>query len=158
MSVKNLFGSLETIALLLYLSPNNFIESSQIRDQFNHILEGTLNAKLRKLEQQGMVKIQKKKQLKRAGDDKNRYRLTSMGKKVREELTSRNIDVLQNNIEQIVKQNKIKTEKTFKNKNKEQSKNLLTKFSKECSTLVGAELLQEQIKILEKLLKSHFGN
>ena len=49
MSVKNLFGILNTFELLLFFNSTQYITSSDLRSKFNEMKPGTLNAKLRKL-------------------------------------------------------------------------------------------------------------
>jgi len=85
MSIKVIKGSLDTIALLLFLSPDKYITSSLIRDRFKEIKPGTLRKKLETLISQGVVKKSKKRG-DRAGDDRTEYKLTVKGKEIRAEL------------------------------------------------------------------------
>ena len=85
MSKKVLFATLQTIELLLFLSPERFITSSKIRERFPEIPSATLDAKLRKLKKQGFVKVLEKER-KIAGDDRLEYKLSIEGEKVRKEL------------------------------------------------------------------------
>jgi len=85
MSIKVIRGSLDTIALLLFLSPDKYITSSLIRDRFKEIKPGTLRKKLETLISQEVVE-KLKKTGDRAGDDRIEYKLTAKGEKVRTEL------------------------------------------------------------------------
>jgi len=87
MSIKVIRGSLDTIALLLFLSPDKYITSSLIRDRFKEIKPGTLRKKLETLVSQEVVE-KLKKTGDRAGDDRTEYRLTAKGEKVRVELVA----------------------------------------------------------------------
>ncbi|MBA7668952.1 hypothetical protein ES703_77072 [subsurface metagenome] len=85
MSIKVIRGSLDTIALLLFLSPDKYITSSLIRERFKEIKPGTLRKKLETLVSQDVME-KLKKTGDRAGDDRTEYKLTTKGEKVRSEL------------------------------------------------------------------------
>jgi len=85
MSIKVIRGSLDTLALLLFLSPDKYITSSLIRERFKEIKPGTLRKKLETLASQEVVE-KLKKTGDRAGDDRTEYKLTAKGEKVRSEL------------------------------------------------------------------------
>ena len=85
MSIKVIRGSLDTLALLLFLSPDKYITSSLIRERFKEIKPGTLRKKLETLVSQEVVeKLNKTGD--RAGDDRTEYKLTTKGIKIRAEL------------------------------------------------------------------------
>jgi len=85
MSIKVIRGSLDTLALLLFLSPDRYITSSLIRDRFKEIKPGTLRKKLETLVSQKVVE-KLKKTGDRAGDDRTEYKLTAKEEKIRAEL------------------------------------------------------------------------
>lgn len=85
MSIKVIKGSLDTIALLLFLSKDKYITSGLIRERFPEIKPGTLRKKLETLMKQNLVKKLVKKG-DRAGDDRTEYILTTKGEKIRSEL------------------------------------------------------------------------
>ncbi|MFW9939389.1 MAG: hypothetical protein ACFFFT_00015 [Candidatus Thorarchaeota archaeon] len=85
MSIKVIKGSLDTLALLRFLSPDTYITSSLIRERFSEIKPGTLRKKLETLVNQKVVE-KLKKTGERAGDDRTEYKLTAKGEKVRAEL------------------------------------------------------------------------
>lgn len=87
MSKKILFGTLDTIELLLFLSSfeGKFITSSKIRERFPKIARNTLNMKLNKLVDQEFVeKLEKER--KTAGADRMEYKLTQEGRDMTDKL------------------------------------------------------------------------
>lgn len=149
MSKKVLFGSLDTLAILLFLSPKKYITSGIIRRQFSSIEPGTIYKKLKKLEQQGIVE-KKTKKGDYAGDDRTEFKLTEDGAKMRIKLVERGLEVLYDVINKIVKQKT--AEEPFIEDKEEQIENFLLEFSRECLSLVDKETLKEQQQVLKKLL------
>jgi len=93
MSIKVIRGSLDTIALLLFLSPDTYITSSLIRERFREIKPGTLRKKLETLVRQEVVE-KLKKTGDRAGDDRTEYKLTAKGEKIRAGLVAYALRIL----------------------------------------------------------------
>lgn len=152
MSKKILFGSLDTIALLLSLSSEKFISSGIIHNKFHTVDSGTIYQKLKKLIEQGFIE-EKTKKMARAGDDQMEYRLTDEGLKFRNMPVNRGLVVLNNAINTIVKQKTNIIEKTLVEDKEEKVKDFLMEFSEDCAEMVNRETLIEQQKILEKLLR-----
>lgn len=94
MSIKVIRGSLDTLALVLFLSPDTYITSSLIRERFKEIKPGTLRKKLETLVSQKVVE-KLKKTGDRAGDDRTEYKLTVKGEKVRAELVTHALKILE---------------------------------------------------------------
>ena len=89
MSITVLKGSLETIALLIFLRHDNYITSRKIREKFKNTSSGTLYMRLKKLIYQGLLlKLIKKGDF--AGDDRTEYKLSEKSLKVRESLIDYN--------------------------------------------------------------------
>ena len=150
MSERLLFGSFDTLEILLFLSPKKFISSGIIRKNFKVISPGTIRQKLYSLIQQGFVE-KKTKKGDRAGDDRTEFKLTVLGDKLRLKLLERGIEVLYDVLDQIVKRT---TSKEFLMENKEEKvKAFLTEFSKESQRVVGQQTLKEQLGLLERLLR-----
>lgn len=149
MSKKVLFGSLDTLAILLFLSPKKYITSGIIRKQFNTIEPGTIYKKLKKLGQQGIIE-KKTKKGNFAGDDRTEFKLTEDGAKMRVKLVERGLEVMYDVVNKLVKQ-KTTRESPVEDK-KEQIKNFLMKFAGECIGMVDNEILKEQQEILKNLL------
>lgn len=87
MSKKILFGTLDTIELLLFLSSfgNSFVTSSKIREKFPKIARNTLNLKLNKLAEQKLIeRLEKVRKV--AGADRMEYKLTQTGREMTDEL------------------------------------------------------------------------
>ena len=155
MSKETLFGLLDTIELLLFLSPDNYITSSTFRERFSHTLSGTIYNRLIILRNQGFVEVLKKKPI-RAGDDTNEYRLTAEGVKFRNELIARSMKVLKREIEKVVKKKVTALEQPIIEDKEEQIKNFLLEISGECEGMINDETLMELQKLLKRLLSKMF--
>lgn len=107
MSEKIFFGFLDTLELLLFLSPKKYITSKIIRKKFNKIPSPTLRSKLKKLVQQGFIK-KKIKAGDFAGDDRTEFKLTVRGVDMRNRLVKRGVEVLFDVIEKIVEEKSAK--------------------------------------------------
>ncbi len=156
MSIANISGIFNTIRLLLFLPVDYFITSSRIRSHFFEIKPGTLNAKLRELKKKELVEVRLKKNLKRAGDDRQEYRLTKEGVRKREELVNIGLRVLKDNILEISEE---KT--TSKREHTEGSRlgvidDFLVEFGYECVEIVKDNVLKELQVILKRMLISYF--
>jgi len=103
MSKKVLFGSLDTLAILLFLSSKKYITSGIIRREFNSIEPGTIYKKFKKLEQQGIIE-KKTKKGNFAGDDLAEFKLTEDGAEMRGKLVERGLEVMYDVVDRIVKQ------------------------------------------------------
>jgi DNA-binding PadR family transcriptional regulator len=154
MSEKILLGSLDTLALLLFLNSKMYISSGDIRKQFHEIEPGTIYQKIRKLSDQGFIEKRTLK-MERAGDDQVEYKLTEKGAEFRNKLVNRGLTVLKGVIDSMVKKQFDDTEKPFIEDKKEQIKNFLMEFWGECTELVDKETLGEQQKVLGRLLKKY---
>lgn len=93
MSKKILFGVLDTIKLLLVLSPDKFITSSVIRKSFPTTKYNTLYKKLKTLLQQGYLEVLEKPG-EFAGDDRTEYKLTPSGEQIRNKLVTKMQEML----------------------------------------------------------------
>lgn len=154
MSITVLKGSLETIALLLFLRTNEFITSGKIRRNFKNTFRGTLYMRLEKLIKQELV-VKKLKKGDFAGDDRTEYRLTQKGKDVRRELLSFNLDFLSPIIDKTVNQ-KVFALKKPEIKNVEgKVRDFLMEFSEESSDLLDNKTMTQLHEILEKLLNKY---
>ncbi len=149
MSEKILFGSLDTLELLLFLSPKKYITSGAIRKKFDVIAPETIRNKLNKRVQEGSIE-KKTKKGDHAGDDRTEFKLTDAGAKLRVKLVERTIEVMYDVINRIVKQ-KTATNEPFQNKN-QQIEDFIYAFSEDCAGLIGNEVLREQQGVLKKLL------
>jgi len=151
MSEKILFGALDTLELLLFLSPKKHITSGIIRKNFQKIAPQTIRHKLKKLVQQGFIE-KKTKKGDRAGDDRTEFKLTEIGDKLRIKLLERSIEVLYDVINRIVNR---KTTKDSPMEDKEEKiKTFLMEFSEESKKVVGQQTLKEQKDLLERLLRT----
>ncbi len=111
MSIIVLKGSLETIALLLFLKHDKYITSSIIREKFKNTLSGTLYMRLKKLIDQKLL-LKKTKKGEFAGDDRTEYKLTEKGLKVRKSLIDYNITILNPTINLLIKEKTLGMENT----------------------------------------------
>ena len=154
MSVKIIQGSLDTLELLLFLSDDQFITSGDIRRKFETIKSGTVDAKLRKLRNEGIIEITHQEII-RAGDDRYGYKLTKHGVGVREELLQKTMRMLHPEIRKIITQKtKVETNNKTQDK-KELIDEFLQEFTVDCKTLVSNELLSEIQGILKSMLNSY---
>ncbi len=153
MSITVLKGSLETIALLIFLRHDNYITSRKIREKFKNTSSGTLYMRLKKLIYQGLLlKLSKKGDF--AGDDRTEYKLSEKGLKVRESLIDYNITILNPIINLLIKEKTLgNTEVEDKN---EKVQDFLMEFSEEISDMVNNKSIIKFQKIIEKLLKKYF--
>lgn len=112
MKIETLFSSIDVVSLLLFLSSDNFITSSIIREKFNNIKEKTL---YKWLEDFVDAKILEKnvKIPKKAGGDKAEYKMTSKGVKIRDQLIERYIKTLKPTIEQMIEERANKDKKSL---------------------------------------------
>ena len=156
MSIKNLFGTFRTLELLLFLPDDQFVSSSEIRKKFLEIKSGTLNAKLRKLKEEGLVEVLVKERLERAGDDKKEYKVSEDGKWIREELVLVGVQVLGSRIQEIVESKTASEVKGEKRGNQEIFNDFLMEFSEECAGMVEGDVLEEQHSLLKRMLDSYF--
>ncbi len=149
MSKKILYGTLDTINLLIFLSSfgEKYTTSSKLREKFPDIKRHTLDMKLKKLKEQKLVEwLIKKPQI--AGADKREYRLTKEGVKVCNDLIELNFKILEPVINKMV-QSDLKSSKL----NEEIINNILMEFSEESTDMVTKEILEEQVKLLRKSLE-----
>lgn len=149
MSEKILFGSLDTLELVLFLSPKKYITSSIIRKKFPKIFSETIRHKLKKLGQQGFVEKRTKKG-EYAGDDRTEFKLTDTGTKLRLKLVERTIEVMYDVINRIVKKKTVVTE--IKEDKSRHIEDFIYAFSEECEAMLDNEKLKEQLGVLKKLL------
>lgn len=157
MSTAYITGILNGLKLLLFLPVDHFITSSEIRSHFSEINPGTMNAKLRKLKKEGLVEVQLKEKLDRAGDDRQEYRLTKNGVEKREELVAMALLVLESRVQKIV-ESKVESEMGRpKEVNKHDLfRDFLIEFAEESVDIVEGEVLKEQQEILANLLNSYY--
>lgn len=155
MSITVLKGSLETIALLLFLRTNEFITSGKIRQNFKNTFRGTLYMRLEKLIQQELVE-KKTKKGDFAGDDRTEYKLTTKGKNVRDELLKYNLDFLSPIIDKTVNQKLSALKKPEIRNMENRVRDFLMEFSEESSDLLDNKTMIQLHKILEKLLNNYF--
>ncbi|HDZ18482.1 hypothetical protein LCGC14_0748260 [marine sediment metagenome] len=151
MSKKVLFGALDTLEILLFLSSKKYISSGVIRKKFHMIKPGTIYQKLKKLMAQGFI-VKKSKKMDRAGDDQMEYKLTEGGKKLKHSLVNRGLLVLKEAINSMMKYKSAVTKKPLMEDKTEQIEEFLIEFSEESAEMVDNETLKEQQKILERLL------
>ena len=151
MSKKVLFGVLDTLEILLFLSSKKYISSGAIRKKFHLIKPGTIYQKLKKLIAQGFI-VKKSKKMIRAGDETMEYKLTEEGIRFRSSLVNRGLVVLQEAINSMIKDNFVVTKKHLMEDKNEQIEAFLIEFSEECAEVVDNETLNEQQKILQRLL------
>jgi len=157
MSIKVLKGSLETIALLLFLKTDKFVTSGKIRQNFKNTFRGTLYMRLEKLIKQELVE-KKTKTGDFAGDDRTEYKLTLKGKDVRNELLNYNLDFLSPIIDKTVNQ-KVSALKEPEMKDVEnQVQDFLMEFSEESSDLLDNKTMVRLHEILEKLLNNYWNS
>ena len=155
MSISVLKGSLETIALLLFLKTNEFVTSGKIRRNFQNTFSGTLYARLEKLIKQELVE-KKVKKGDFAGDDRTEYKLTAKGKSVRAELLKLNLAFLSPIIDKTVNR-KVSALKKPETKNAEvKVRDFLMEFSEESSDLLDNKTMVQIHEVLEKLLNSYW--
>ena len=155
MSITVLKGSLETIALLLFLRHDKYITSSKIREKFKNTLSGTLYMRLKKLIDQGLLlKLTKKGEF--AGDDRTEYKLSVKGLKVRESLIDYNITILNPIINLLIKEKTLDMENTEVEDKNEKVQDFMMEFSEEISDMVDNKSIIKFQKIIEKLLKKYF--
>jgi DNA-binding PadR family transcriptional regulator len=152
MSVKILQGSLNTLELLLFLSDDQFITSGDIRRNFETIKAGTVDAKLRKLRDEGLIEINHQEIL-RAGDDRYAYKLTKKGSITRNDLLQKTMRILHPEISKIINQ-KTKVESKEQDKN-DLVKEFLEEFTMECTKFVPPEALGELQGIIKSMLNSY---
>ncbi len=155
MSIIVLKGSLETIALLLFLKHDKYITSSIIREKFKNTLSGTLYMRLKKLIDQKLL-LKKTKKGEFAGDDRTEYKLTEKGLKVRKNLIDYNITILNPTINLLIKEKTLGMENTEVEDKNEKVQDFLIEFSEEISDMVNNESIIKLQKIIEKLLKKYF--
>ena len=155
MSKKRLFGSLETIELLFYLTPENFITSGIIRTHFNTVPYHTIYKRLTTLVEQGFIETMEKLG-DFAGDDRMEYKVTELGMQFRKEITERMLKLLKPTINQIVQQKTEDIQRPILEDKEEQIKNFLLEFSGECEGMVNDETLMELQKMLKRLLSKMF--
>ncbi len=151
MSRKVLFGALDTLEILLFLSSKKYISSGIIRKKFHLIKPGTIYQKLKKLMAQGFI-VNKSKKMTRAGDDRMEYKLTEEGKKLKNSLVNRGLVVLKEAINSIIVHKTSFAEEIPVEDKNEQIEEFLIEFSEESTEMVDNETLKEQQKILERLL------
>jgi len=157
MSTAYIVGILNGLKLLLFLPVDHFITSSEIRSHFPEIHPTTMNAKLRKLKKDGLIEVQFKEKLDRAGDDRQEYRLTKNGVEKREELVAIALLVLENRVKKIV-ESKVESEMGRPNEvdKNDLFRDFLMEFAEKSVDMVEGEVLKEQQEILAKLLNSYF--
>ncbi|KKM64413.1 hypothetical protein LCGC14_1501610 [marine sediment metagenome] len=151
MSKKVLFGVLDTLEILLFLSSKKYISSGAIRKKFHLIKPGTIYQKLKKLIAQGFI-VKKSKKMIRAGDETMEYKLTEEGIRLRGSLVNRGLTVLQEVINSMMKNNSAVIQKPLMEDKNEQIEEFLIEFSEECAEMVDNETLKELQKTLERLL------
>ncbi|KKN43223.1 hypothetical protein LCGC14_0705360 [marine sediment metagenome] len=151
MSKKVLFGALDTLEILLFLSSKKYRSSGVIRKKFQVIKPGTIYQKLKKLMAQGFV-VKKSKKMERAGDDQMEYKLTEEGKKLKNSLVNRGLVVLKEAINSMMKNNSVDTKKPFMEDKNEQIEEFLIEFSEDSAEMVDSGTLKEQQEILKRLL------
>ena len=153
MSEKILFGTLDTIELLLFLSSlgGEFITSSKIRERFPKIAGNTLNMKLNKLVEQEFVE-RVEKERKTAGADRMEYKLTQKGRNMTDTLVTLNIQILQTIIDNRAKNKLLALEQKEMVIDK-----VLTDFFEQNKNIVKKEVLSEQIKILKEILERNLS-
>lgn len=140
MSVKILQGSLDTLEILLFISDSQFITSGDIRRKFEKIKAGTMDDKLRKLHNEGVIEIKQQK-IVRAGDDRYGYKLTKYGVVVRKELLQKTMRILDPEIRKTIT---LKTTSEHESKNQDK-KELINEFLHE----LEINLNEKQIKTLQ---------
>ncbi len=152
MSKKVLFGAFDTLEMMLLLSPKKLVSSGIIRKKFHMIQPGTIYKKLEKLIEQGFIE---KKAIKvtRAGDDQMEYKLTDEGLMFRSGLVNRGLVVLQEAINSMKQLKDTATQKLAMGDENEKITELIMEFSEECSGMVDNQTLQEQQRILQRLLQ-----
>lgn len=152
MSKKILFGTLNTIELLLFLSPEKFKTSKIIRNQFPNIGYDTMYKKLKTLLKQDFIEVLEKKG-DFAGDDRTEYKLTQLGIQEKNDLINKMLILLKPYINQIVEKKTEAIEEPIKMDKEEQIQNFLMEFSGECEDIVESETLNQLQKILIRLLE-----
>lgn len=154
MSKKILFGTLDTIELLIFLNSfgEKYTTSSKLREKFPDIKRHTLDMKLKKLKEQMLVEWLVKKP-KTAGADKREYRLTKEGMKVCKDLIELNLKILEPVIHKMAQSGIKSREKPTITLNQDIIKNILMEFSEESTDLVAKDVLKEQVKLLRKSLE-----
>lgn len=151
-----MIGSLETIALLLFLKHDEYITSSKIREKFKSTSSGTLYMRLKKLINQGLLLKKTKKKGAFAGDDRTEYTLLEKGLKARKNLIDYNITILNPTINLLIKEKTLGMENTEVEDKNEKIQDFLIEFSEEISDMVNNESIIKFQKIIEKLLKKYF--
>lgn len=148
MSKKVLFGTLDTIELILFLSSSGgkSVTSSKIREIFPQMARVTLDAKLRKLAKQGFIE-RVEKERKTAGADRMEYMLVKKGSELKDKLLKRNIQILQPIIEDLIKTESLEKEKVIDK--------IIIEFSEKAEGSVEEEVLLEQIKLLKEILDNN---
>ncbi len=154
MSITILKGSLETIALLLFLKHDEYITSSKIREKFKSTSSGTLYMRLKKLINQGLL-LKKTKKGAFAGDDRTEYTLSEKGLKARKNLIDYNITILNPIINLLIKEKTLGMENTEVEDKNEKVQDFLIEFSEEISDIVNNKSIINLQKIIEKLLKKY---
>ncbi len=146
MSKKVLFGTLDTIELILFLSSSRekSVTSSKLREIFPEMARTTLDAKLRKLAKQEFVE-RVEKERKTYGIDRMEYILTKKGRELKTKLINRNIEILQPIIENLTKIKSLEKEEVIEK--------ILTEFSEKIEGILTKEALNEQLKILKEIME-----
>jgi len=154
MSKKILFGTLDTIELLIFLSSfgEKYTTSSKLREKFPDIKRHTLDMKLKKLKEQKLVEWLVKK-AKTAGADKREYRLTKEGIKVCKDLIELNFKILEPILNKMVQSTIKNKEKSTINIKEDTINNILMEFSEETAEIVSKDVLEGQLKVLRKSLE-----
>ncbi len=155
MKLKSVDTSNNVLALLLFFRSDEYIASSTIRDRFNYINLNTLRSWLKDWVKAGILnKIELVPNT--AGGVKAKFKLSSKGLNMREELVKRFMQTLKNRFKQLNIDNKAESNETLYLKNRsERINNFIIEFSEEFSELIDNNYLADIQEKLQKMLKNY---
>ncbi len=160
MSIKILFGFLDTIDILLLLREDEFIMLSRIQAKFSHVDPQNIYRKLEKLAEQSIVL---KQNLKKAGKRvepggcKVEYKLSPRGADVKKEVIKKALKMFEPVIDATVKK-KIQEQEAVKydHMDEEIIQDFIMEFSEEVSESCDDAMIRELQRMLKKLLEKYF--